>query len=40
MIAEDDLLKNGDQMAHAQGALDLVELINKFVVGGSPPKQE
>lgn len=39
--AEDDLLKDGDQVAYAQGALDLVELINKFVVGGdTPPKQE
>ena len=40
--AEDDLLKDGDKIAYAQGALDLVELINKFVVGGSsePPKQE
>jgi len=39
--AEDDLLKDGDQVAYAQGALDLVELINKFVVGGeTAPKQE
>jgi phospholipid/cholesterol/gamma-HCH transport system substrate-binding protein len=33
--AADELLKDGDEIAYAQGALDLVELINKFVVGGS-----
>ncbi|WP_374650472.1 outer membrane lipid asymmetry maintenance protein MlaD [Dongia sp.] len=39
--AEDEILKDGDQVAYAQGALDLVELINKFVVGGSSePKQD
>jgi phospholipid/cholesterol/gamma-HCH transport system substrate-binding protein len=38
--AEDALLKNGDEIAHAQGALDLVELINKFVVGGSGEEKQ
>jgi phospholipid/cholesterol/gamma-HCH transport system substrate-binding protein len=39
--ADDAVLKDGDEIVHAQGALDLVELINKFVVGGSPaPTQE
>lgn len=33
--AADEILKNGDEITYAQGALDLVELINKFVVGGS-----
>jgi phospholipid/cholesterol/gamma-HCH transport system substrate-binding protein len=33
--AAEEILKNGDEITYAQGALDLVELINKFVVGGS-----
>lgn len=33
--AADEILKDGDEITYAQGALDLVELINKFVVGGS-----
>ncbi|WP_374375768.1 outer membrane lipid asymmetry maintenance protein MlaD [Dongia sp.] len=33
--AADELLKDGEEITYAQGALDLVELINKFVVGGS-----
>lgn len=38
--AEDELLKDGDEVVHAQGALDLVELINKFVVGGTPSAEQ
>lgn len=38
--AEDDFLKDGDQVMHAQGAADLMELIAKFVPGMSDNKQE
>ena len=34
--AEDDLLKDGDEVAHAQGALDLVELINESAASFAP----
>lgn len=33
--AADEILADGGEITYAQGALDLVELINKFVVGGS-----
>ena len=33
--AADEILTDGGEITYAQGALDLVELINKFVVGGS-----
>jgi phospholipid/cholesterol/gamma-HCH transport system substrate-binding protein len=31
--ADDTLLKDGDRIEHAQGAVNLADLINKFVVG-------
>ncbi|HWU01081.1 MAG TPA: outer membrane lipid asymmetry maintenance protein MlaD, partial [Terriglobales bacterium] len=32
---DDQMLKANDQITHVQGALNLADLINKFVVGGS-----
>ncbi len=36
---DDQMLKPNDQITHVQGALNLADLINKFVVGGSGSKQ-
>jgi phospholipid/cholesterol/gamma-HCH transport system substrate-binding protein len=36
---DEDTLKPNDQIVHVQGALNLADLINKFVVGGSGSKQ-
>jgi phospholipid/cholesterol/gamma-HCH transport system substrate-binding protein len=36
---DDQMLKPNDQITHVQGALNLADLINKFVVGGSSSKQ-
>ncbi len=31
--SDDTLMKNGDRIEHAQGAVNLADLINKFVIG-------
>lgn len=36
---DEETLKANDQITHVQGALNLADLINKFVVGGSGSKQ-
>lgn len=36
---DEQMLKPNDQITHVQGALNLADLINKFVVGGSSSKQ-
>ncbi|HEY4161534.1 MAG TPA: outer membrane lipid asymmetry maintenance protein MlaD [Dongiaceae bacterium] len=36
--ADDTLMKEGDQFKSAQGAVSIVDLINKFVVGGDSSK--
>ena len=36
---DEETLKPNEQITHVQGALNLADLINKFVVGGSSSKQ-
>jgi len=36
--SDDTLMKNDDEFKHSQGAISIVDLINKFVVGSDSPK--